>query len=153
MLGRVTVEPGRQVYPLSALTAGALCQEPRRAGRRGRACVSADRRAGPQPRHQRRRRYRCNRLRKIAPTPARRKRSSAYDRRRRPDILARTAAVNLLNMSLLSDMLPAQLARSAGLGVLGALRAVAGASSCARACSRAAASPGCSPSLREQIRR
>ena len=46
--------------------------------------------------------------------------SSAYDRRRRPDILARTGAVNLLNMSLLSDMLPAQLARSAGLGLLGA---------------------------------
>ena len=35
-------------------------------------------------------------------------------------------AVNLLNLSLLSDMLPAQIARSAGLGVLGALRAAAG---------------------------
>ena len=46
---------------------------------------------------------------------------AAYDRRRRPDILARSTAVNLLNVSLLSDMLPAQLARSAGLGVLGAL--------------------------------
>ena len=46
---------------------------------------------------------------------------SLYDRRRRPDILARSTAVNLLNVSLLSDMLPAQLARSAGLGVLGAL--------------------------------
>lgn len=44
----------------------------------------------------------------------------AYDRKRRPDILARTGAVNLLNMSLLSDMLPAQLARSAGLGMIGA---------------------------------
>lgn len=44
---------------------------------------------------------------------------SAYDSRRRPDILARTSAVNLLNMSLLSDMLPAQMARSAGLGILG----------------------------------
>ena len=33
--------------------------------------------------------------------------------------LARSGAVNLLNMSLLSDMLPAQMARGAGLGVLG----------------------------------
>lgn len=41
-----------------------------------------------------------------------------YDRRRRPDILARASAVELLNRSLLSDLLPAQLARSAGLGLL-----------------------------------
>lgn len=46
---------------------------------------------------------------------------AAYDARRRPDILARATAVNLLNVSLLSDMLPAQIVRSAGLGVLGAL--------------------------------
>src|SRR5690606_18532198 len=44
-----------------------------------------------------------------------------YDRKRRPDILARSSAVNLLNRSLLSDMLPAQMVRSAGLSVLGAL--------------------------------
>ena len=44
---------------------------------------------------------------------------AAYDRERRPDILARAGAVSLLNISLLSDMLPAQLARSAGLGLLG----------------------------------
>ncbi len=45
---------------------------------------------------------------------------AAYDARRRPDILARTGAVSLLNRSLLSGMLPAQIARSAGLGLLGA---------------------------------
>jgi 2-octaprenyl-6-methoxyphenol hydroxylase len=45
---------------------------------------------------------------------------AAYDAKRRPDILARTGAVSLLNRSLLSDMLPAQIARSAGLGLLGA---------------------------------
>lgn len=45
---------------------------------------------------------------------------SRYDSHRRPDIMARTGAVSLLNMSLLSDMIPAQLARSAGLGMLGA---------------------------------
>lgn len=45
---------------------------------------------------------------------------ASYDRRRRPDILARSSAVNLLNRSLLSDMLPVQLARSAGLSLLDA---------------------------------
>src|SRR5262249_17961191 len=49
---------------------------------------------------------------------------SAYDRRRRPDVLARSAAVEVLNRSLLSDLLPAQLARSAGLGLLHALSPV-----------------------------
>jgi len=44
---------------------------------------------------------------------------AAYDRKRRPDILARTTAVSLLNRSLLSDLLPAQMARTAGLGLLG----------------------------------
>ncbi len=49
---------------------------------------------------------------------------AAYDAKRRPDILARTGAVSLLNRSLLSDMLPAQLARSAGLGLLDAFAPV-----------------------------
>ena len=44
----------------------------------------------------------------------------AYDAKRRPDILARTTAVSLLNRSLLSDMVPAQIARSVGLGLLDA---------------------------------
>ena len=43
---------------------------------------------------------------------------AAYDRARRPDILARTGAVDALNRALLSPLLPAQLARSAGLAVL-----------------------------------
>ena len=77
---------------------------------------------------------------------------AAYDRRRRPDILARSTAVNLLNVSLLSDMLPAQMARSAGLGVLGALAPL-------RAFfMREGMQPGSGfaralPSLREQVRR
>ncbi|MBD0416425.1 UbiH/UbiF family hydroxylase [Oryzicola mucosus] len=45
----------------------------------------------------------------------------AYDAARRPDIVARTGAVSLLNLSLLSDMLPSQLARTAGLSLLGAV--------------------------------
>ena len=43
---------------------------------------------------------------------------SAYDRARRPDILARSSAVDMLNRSLLSSMLPAQAARAAGLSLL-----------------------------------
>ncbi len=42
-----------------------------------------------------------------------------YDRRRRTDVMARSTAVNLLNHSLLSALLPAQLARAAGMSALG----------------------------------
>ena len=45
---------------------------------------------------------------------------SAYDRLRRLDISMRSGAVNMLNRSLLSEMVPAQLMRSAGIGLLGA---------------------------------
>ncbi|WP_273727709.1 UbiH/UbiF family hydroxylase [Brucella gallinifaecis] len=41
-----------------------------------------------------------------------------YDRGRRPDILARTGSVDALNRSLLSPMLPAQIARGVGLEML-----------------------------------
>jgi len=41
-----------------------------------------------------------------------------YDRRRRADILTRTASVDLLNRSLLSDFLPVQMLRAAGLYML-----------------------------------
>jgi 2-octaprenyl-6-methoxyphenol hydroxylase len=44
-----------------------------------------------------------------------------YDRRRRADVMARSTAVNLLNHSLLSALLPAQIARAAGLSALGSL--------------------------------
>lgn len=44
---------------------------------------------------------------------------AAYDRARRADVTVRTAGVDLLNRSLLSDLLPVQVARSAGLAVLG----------------------------------
>jgi 2-octaprenyl-6-methoxyphenol hydroxylase len=50
-----------------------------------------------------------------------------YYRKRRPDILSRTASVDLLNRSLLSDFLPTQLLRAAGLQVLastGPLRSI-----------------------------
>lgn len=46
---------------------------------------------------------------------------AAYNRARRPDILARTAAVAILNQSLLTGFLPLQLLRSAGIGLLAGL--------------------------------
>jgi 2-octaprenyl-6-methoxyphenol hydroxylase len=48
-----------------------------------------------------------------------------YGRHRRADVYTRTAAVDLLNRSLLSNLLPAQLARGIGLhlaNVVGPLR-------------------------------
>ena len=45
---------------------------------------------------------------------------AAYRSARRGDVLARSSAVDLLNRTLLSDLLPAQLARSAGLGLMAA---------------------------------
>ncbi|CAN7594863.1 UbiH/UbiF family hydroxylase [Mesorhizobium amorphae] len=118
MLGRVSVEPGRQVYPLSAASPGRFAQN--RVALVGEAAhvfppIGAqglnlgirdiDDLIG----------IACeNRI-----DPGSRMSLAAYDSRRRPDILARSGAVNLLNRSLLSDMLPAQMARSAGLSVLG----------------------------------
>ncbi|MBX3532310.1 MAG: UbiH/UbiF family hydroxylase [Rhizobiaceae bacterium] len=49
-----------------------------------------------------------------------------YDRRRRADVMARSTAVNLLNHSLLSGLLPAQIARAAGLAALGSLAPLRG---------------------------
>lgn len=45
----------------------------------------------------------------------------AYDRRRRADIWSRTAAIDLLNRSLLSGFLPVQMLRAAGLHMLSAI--------------------------------
>ncbi len=44
-----------------------------------------------------------------------------FDRRRRADVMTRTAGVDLLNRSLLSDFLPTQMVRAAGLHVLSAV--------------------------------
>lgn len=118
MLGRVAVEPGRQIYPLSAASAGRFAQN--RVALVGEAAhvfppIGAqglnlgirdiDDLIGI--------------ARENRDDPGAPRSLSQYDTRRRPDILARSGAVNLLNVSLLSDMLPAQLARSAGLGALG----------------------------------
>ncbi len=118
MLGRVTVEPGRQVYPLSATL-------PRRFARNRIALVGEAAHVFPPIGAQG-----LNlgirdiqQLIEIAAThrsdPGAEPALSAYDRARRPDILARSGAVGLLNQSLLSNLLPAQILRSAGLSILG----------------------------------
>ncbi|TPI32837.1 UbiH/UbiF family hydroxylase [Mesorhizobium sp. B3-1-9] len=118
MLGRVSVEAGRQVYPLSAASSGRFAQN--RVALVGEAAhvfppIGAqglnlgirdiDDLVGIASEN--------------SSDPGSRRSLASYDTRRRPDIWARSGAVNLLNMSLLSDMLPAQLARSAGLNALG----------------------------------
>jgi 2-octaprenyl-6-methoxyphenol hydroxylase len=50
----------------------------------------------------------------------------AYNRARRPDILARAGAVTMLNETLLSSFLPLQVLRGAGLGLLAGLAPVRG---------------------------
>lgn len=119
MLGRVSVEPGRQVYPLTsalprhfAKDRVALVGEAAHIfppiGAQGlnlgiRDIESLVRAVGAH-----------------AADPGAPSALAAYDRSRRPDILARSSAVNLMNRSLLSDMLPVQFLRAAGLNLLGA---------------------------------
>jgi 2-octaprenyl-6-methoxyphenol hydroxylase len=119
MLGKVEVEPGVQVYKLSAGI-------PVRFGRNRVALVGEAAHVFPPIGAQG-----LNLgIRDVAqlvgivgrnPTdPGSPATLAAYDAVRRPDILARTGAVSLLNRSLLSDFLPAQVVRSAGLAALGA---------------------------------
>ncbi|WP_048646401.1 UbiH/UbiF family hydroxylase [Nitratireductor soli] len=118
LLGRVTVEPGRQVFPLSALM-------PARFGRNRVALIGEAAHVFPPISAQG-----LNLgvrdvedLVAIADAHSEDPGSAAalarYDAKRRPDILARSGSVNLLNASLLSGLLPAQIARSAGLGIIG----------------------------------
>lgn len=119
MLGRVTVEPGRQVYPLGATL-------PKRFAAKRVALVGEAAHVFPPIGAQG-----LNlgirdvidlvdsATKNLADDPGSESTLDGYDSKRRPDILARSGAVNLLNRSLLSDMLPAQLARGAGLSLLG----------------------------------
>jgi len=120
LLGRVTVEPGRQIYPLSATL-------PVRFAQNRVALVGEAAHVFPPIGAQglnlgiRDVRDLVKIVEENAADPGGPKGLATYDSRRRPDVLARAGAVNLLNISLLSDMLPAQLARSAGLGIVGGL--------------------------------
>ncbi|RFC65601.1 MULTISPECIES: UbiH/UbiF family hydroxylase [Mesorhizobium] len=117
MLGRVSVEPGRQVYPLSNAT-------PRRFAQNRVALVGEAAHIFPPIGAQglnlgiRDVRDLVDIVTNNADDPGAEPKLSAFDRKRRPDIMARTTAVTLLNRSLLSSMLPSQFARSVGLGAL-----------------------------------
>lgn len=118
MLGRVTVEPGRQVYPLSAGLPARFAQN--RVALIGEAAHIFPP-IGAQGLNLGIRDIQelIDIASKNIDDPGSKVALAAYDRRRRPDIFARTGAVNLLNLSLLSNVIPTQLARSAGLTVLG----------------------------------
>jgi 2-octaprenyl-6-methoxyphenol hydroxylase len=125
MLGRVTVEPGRQVYPLSSLL-------PHRYAKNRIALVGEAAHVFP-PIGAQGLNLGIRDVEDIVRTAVEHRTDpgssgalAAYDRRRRPDILARSAAVELFNRSLLSDMLPSQMARSLGLSILKALSPVRG---------------------------
>ncbi|MBL8584023.1 MAG: UbiH/UbiF family hydroxylase [Rhizobiaceae bacterium] len=117
MLGRVSVEAGRQVYPLTSAL-------PSHFARSRIALVGEAAHLFP-PIGAQGLNLGIRDVRDLVSTavehvsdPGSDAALDAYDRRRRPDILARAGAVDLLNRSLLSDLLPAQFLRSAGLSAL-----------------------------------
>jgi 2-octaprenyl-6-methoxyphenol hydroxylase len=117
MLGRVAVEPGRQVYPLSATL-------PARFAQNRVALVGEAAHVFPPIGAQglnlgiRDVEDMVRTVSGYAEDPGSPAALAHYDRLRRPDILARSAGVELLNRSLLSDVLPAQMARGFGLALL-----------------------------------
>lgn len=119
MLGRVSVEPGRQVYPLTSAL-------PRHFAKDRVALVGEAAHIFPPIGAQglnlgiRDIESLVRAVSTHASDPGAPSALAAYDRSRRPDILARSSAVNLMNRSLLSDMLPVQFLRAAGLNLLGA---------------------------------
>lgn len=120
MLGRIELEPGRQVFPLTAAL-------PQRFAANRVALVGEAAHVFPPIGAQglnlgiRDIEDLVRMANSHAADPGAPAALAAYDRSRRPDILARSSAVDLLNRSLLSDMLPAQLLRTAGLSLLGAI--------------------------------
>jgi 2-octaprenyl-6-methoxyphenol hydroxylase len=120
MLGAVTVEDNVQVWPLSGMTA-------RRFGKGRVALIGEAAHVFPPIGAQG-----LNlSLRDImaltdilcdnADKPIAAAAGDRFDRKRRLDIVSRTTSVDLLNRSLLSDFLPVQLLRAAGLHLLSAI--------------------------------
>jgi 2-octaprenyl-6-methoxyphenol hydroxylase len=117
MLGKVTVETEAQTWPLSSLMAQrfgkgrlALVGEAAHAfppiGAQGlnlslRDVIDLSQFLAAKPDH-----------------PIAADAGDEFGRRRRPDIMTRTFGVDMLNRSLLSDLLPVQMARAAGLSLL-----------------------------------
>ena len=117
LLGRVEVEPGRQLYPLSAAV-------PRRFADRRVMLVGEAAHIFPPIGAQGMNlglRDAAD-LRDVAAAhaadPGGPSAMSAYNAKRRFDIAARAGAVNMLNASLLSSFLPVQLARTLGLAAI-----------------------------------
>jgi len=125
MLGRVSVEPGRQIYPLSTLL-------PDRFALNRVALVGEAAHVFP-PIGAQGLNLGIRDIEDIVEIAARHRQDPgaaealrAYDLKRRPDVMARSTAVNLLNRSLLSDFLPAQMARGASLGLLSSIAPLRG---------------------------
>lgn len=120
MLGKVTVEAGPQKWPLSGMMAShfgsgrvALIGEAAHAfppiGAQGlnlslRDIIVLTEMLAANP-----------------GTPITRTLGESFDRRRRTDVMTRTAGVDLLNRSLLSNLIPVQMLRAAGLHLLSSL--------------------------------
>ncbi|WP_416066203.1 UbiH/UbiF family hydroxylase [Rhizobium sp. ZK1] len=120
ILGKVTVEEGVQIWPLSGMMAHrfgkgriALIGEAAHVfppiGAQGLNLSLRDIMALTD--------LLCTRAELPIPSDA----GSSFDRKRRVDIMTRTASVDLLNRSLLSDFLPVQVLRAAGLHILSAI--------------------------------
>ncbi|MBB5572500.1 MULTISPECIES: UbiH/UbiF family hydroxylase [Rhizobium] len=120
MLGKVTVEDNVQVWPLSGMTAY-------RFGKGRAALIGEAAHVFPPIGAQGLNLSLRDILTLVeilaSPTgqPISASAGDSFDRRRRVDIISRTASVDLLNRSLLSDFLPVQMLRAAGLHVLSAI--------------------------------
>ncbi len=120
LLGKVTVEDGAQVWPLSGMTAAHFGK--------GRAALIGEAAHVFPPIGAQGLNLSLRDIMALTDTlcgtPEEAISASAgdrFDRKRRTDILSRTASVDLLNRSLLSDFLPVQMLRAAGLHVLASL--------------------------------
>jgi len=125
MLGHVAVESGRQAFPLTTLTPSTLA--------RSRTVLVGEAAHVFPPIGAQGLNLGIRDIADLASVAAAHRDDpgspaalSAYDRRRRLDVTARSTAVNLLNGSLLSSLLPAQMARSVGLAALDAFAPLRG---------------------------
>jgi 2-octaprenyl-6-methoxyphenol hydroxylase len=120
MLGQVTVEDSMQVWPLSGMTA-------HRFGKGRAALIGEAAHVFPPIGAQglnlslRDILVLSEILNARPDQPIAATSGDSFDRKRRADILSRTVSVDLLNRSLLSDFLPVQMLRAAGLQVLSAI--------------------------------
>jgi 2-octaprenyl-6-methoxyphenol hydroxylase len=120
MLGKVSVEEGVQVWPLSGMMA-------HRFGKRRMALIGEAAHVFPPIGAQGMNlslrdimaltEILCDRAELPVPADS----GDRFDRKRRADIMSRTLSVDLLNRSLLSDFLPVQMLRAAGLHFLSAI--------------------------------